>query len=138
MKKSAIVRLVTILAVGLGFLFFTIHSTAIKASCKATPPTSVEIGSKVFPKLRKAPVPFDHKKHISSGIKCVRCHHAWDKTKAKSPKKCDECHKLKKRGPKLSIRRAFHRKCQGCHKEMAKNGEKTGPRRRCSKCHVKK
>ena len=126
MKKVFLVFL------ALAILFPLYLSAAQKA---AAPPETIVIKSNVFKTLRYAPVAFSHKTH--SKITCTECHHKWDKTKQATPKKCDECHGLKKQGKELSLKMAFHKNCRGCHRKMKKEGKTTGPTR-CSKCHVKK
>ena len=88
---------------------------------------------------KKAPVVLSHKKHAEEyKVSCTECHHKWDKEKEKQPKRCSDCHKEKKEGKKLGLKRAFHKSCQGCHKELAKQGKKAGPTTKCSGCHPKK
>ncbi len=81
----------------------------------------------------KAPVTFTHKAHADK-FGCKKCHHTWDE---KSPvKKCTECHKDAADGKKLDAKTAFHNTCKGCHTDMSKKGEKTGPTK-CADCHKK-
>jgi DnaJ-class molecular chaperone len=46
---------------------------------------------------------------------------------------CSSCHKspTKNEGKTLSLKNAFHKNCQGCHKKMKK-----GPKK-CNQCHPK-
>ncbi len=80
---------------------------------------------------KKAPVTFSHKVHADK-FGCKECHHKWDGKG--TPHKCSECHKAKKEGKKPSAKKAYHKKCKGCHKKMKKEGKKTGPTS-CKKCH---
>lgn len=94
-------------------------------------------------------VKFSHKAHASLGTDaaaCQKCHHKWDgKAEIKS---CvsEGCHadvssyKSTEKDPKF-LMTAFHSKspmsCQGCHKEMKKAGQTTGPTA-CAQCHNQK
>ena len=138
MKKVGLLRLAIVLTVAFGFVFCVIHCTTGIALSACDAPDTVIIAPKIFPKMRKAPSPLSHKKHVDTGIKCAECHHTWDEAKDKAPKKCESCHGLEKEGKKLSLKKAFHRNCQGCHKDLDKKGEKTGPTRKCNDCHIKK
>ncbi len=106
-------------------------------SLHAAPPAKVTISHpEVFKKLRKAPVPFNHEQHTKAvNGNCAECHHTY-KGKGE-PVACSKCHGKKKEGKKLSLMKAFHKNCMGCHKKMAKAGKPTGPARKCSGCHKK-
>ncbi len=121
MKKGGLLILLSVVFFGAALLF-------------AATPTTVLIKSPVFKKLRKAPVPFNHKSHAAK-IACKTCHHKY--TGKGEPKKCDSCHTKKKQGKKLGLKLAFHKNCRGCHRKEKKEGKKTGPTR-CNACHVKK
>lgn len=84
------------------------------------------------PEMKKPPVPFKHATHAQ--YECSKCHHTWNGEGA--PKKCTACHGMKKEGKKLDIKEAAHQSCRGCHRDMKKAGEKTGPTP-CSGCHKK-
>ncbi len=104
----------------------------------AGPPDVIKIEHKYTAK-KKGPVTLSHTKHVKEyKVACTECHHKWQKEKEKQPKKCSDCHKEKKEGKVLSLKRAFHKNCMGCHKNLAKQGKKTGPTTKCSKCHAKK
>ena len=83
---------------------------------------------------KKAPVNYNHEKHMASAPDCKSCHHTWDGEGAL--KKCSECHKAKKDGKALGIKTALHKACKDCHKDLKKAGKKTGPTS-CKGCHVK-
>jgi hypothetical protein len=79
-------------------------------------------------------VPFPHRVH--QGLvnqNCQVCHHMDDVTDL-SPTACSECHGAMEGVP--SFKDAMHKRCQGCHKEMAGQG-KPAPVK-CTGCHVKK
>lgn len=88
-----------------------------------------------YPKRLKNPVTLDHKKHaVTNKIACTECHHTWKKEERKIPQKCAECHKAEDKGEK-GLKRAYHKNCQGCHKELKKQAKSTGPTTKCSGCH---
>ena len=81
-------------------------------------------------------VKFTHKKHAETlKIDCIKCHHTWKKGET-SGKLCLECHKAKAEGKALSAKDAFHKDCQGCHKEAEAAKKPAGPTK-CTACHVK-
>ena len=82
---------------------------------------------------KKPPVNYNHTKHSAVAPDCKSCHHTW---KDGTPKKCSECHKAKKDGKALGSKKALHKACKDCHKDMKKAGKKTGPTS-CKGCHVK-
>ncbi|RLB07807.1 MAG: cytochrome C [Deltaproteobacteria bacterium] len=101
-------------------------------------PEMVKIENKYTKRLKK-PVTFTHKKHaVTYKIACTECHHEWKKQERKQPQKCAACHKEKKEGKKLGLKRAYHKNCQGCHKALKAQGKKTGPTTKCSGCHPRK
>ena len=93
----------------------------------------------------KGPVSFSHKKHHDDyGIACTECHHDYQNGKnvwkeGDPVKPCKQCHNpLKKQGKVPKLQNAYHRNCKSCHKELAKAGKKSGPYKKCTKCHAKK
>ncbi len=89
-----------------------------------------------YPKDLKKPVTLPHKAHAST-ITCTECHHTWKKAERKTPQKCAECHKAADKGEK-GLKRAYHKQCMGCHKDLKTQGKKTGPTTKCSGCHPSK
>jgi predicted CXXCH cytochrome family protein len=86
-----------------------------------------------------------HKKHSADyKIACAECHHVYEGGKnvfkeGDPVQKCSGCHDaVKSEGKVKKLMLAYHKNCQGCHKEMNKAGEKTGPTRKCNDCHAKK
>ncbi len=78
-------------------------------------------------------VAFPHRKHQKIvNQNCKVCHHMDDVTDL-SPTACSECHGAMEGVP--SFKDAMHKRCQGCHKEMAAQG-KPAPVK-CTGCHVK-
>ncbi|MBN2808345.1 MAG: cytochrome c3 family protein [Deltaproteobacteria bacterium] len=82
----------------------------------------------------KPAVTFSHAKHAVAVPDCKVCHHTF--TGEGVPQKCSECHKAEKDGKKLDIKNAAHKTCRGCHRDMKKDGKKTGPTP-CTGCHKK-
>ena len=81
-------------------------------------------------------VTFNHKKHAETlKIDCTKCHHTWKQGET-SGKLCVECHKAKAEGKALAAKDAFHKDCQGCHKEAETAKKPAGPTK-CTGCHVK-
>jgi hypothetical protein len=89
-----------------------------------------------YPNKLKSPVTFNHKAH-SAAMDCTKCHHTWKKEESKTPQKCAECHKAADTGEK-GLKKAYHTQCQNCHKDLQKQGKKTGPTTKCSECHPSK
>ncbi|MBN2704917.1 MAG: cytochrome c3 family protein [Deltaproteobacteria bacterium] len=78
----------------------------------------------------KPAVTFSHVKHAA--VECKVCHHTFSGEGA--PQKCSACHKKDKDGKKLASKEAAHKTCRGCHRDMGKEGKKTGPTP-CKGCH---
>jgi len=38
----------------------------------------------------------------------------------------------------MKLQNAYHKNCKTCHKTLAKEGKKSGPFKKCNKCHEKK
>ena len=107
-------------------------------------PDEINIESDVFEKRKYEPTKFTHKKHnIDYKIACTECHHVYKEGKnifkeGDGVQKCFECHDVKKsEGKKKKLMLAYHKNCQGCHRELKKVNKKTGPIK-CKDCHEKK
>jgi len=101
-------------------------------------PDEISVYSDAFKKHKKGAVKLTHKKHnVDYKVACTECHHVY---KEGDPvQKCAECHDVKKsEGKKKKLNLAYHKNCQGCHKELKKVGKKTGPTKKCNNCHEKK
>jgi hypothetical protein len=99
-------------------------------------PDSVTIDNQ-YPKKIKNPVALPHKAHVDKGIACTECHHTWKKEERETPQKCAECHKADDVYEK-GLKRAYHTKCQGCHKDLKKQKKPAGPTTTCTGCHPSK
>lgn len=88
----------------------------------------------VLKEIQKAQpaVTFSHATH-SKSFNCTECHHTYKGEGA--IEKCSKCHGEKEEGKKVSLKNAFHNKCNGCHK--AKKAEGKNPPTACSGCHKK-
>ncbi|MBK7518734.1 MAG: cytochrome c3 family protein [Gammaproteobacteria bacterium] len=77
------------------------------------------------------PMSFAHDDH--GGENCTVCHHNFvDDTGADT---CMRCHVNDTRVA-ASLEQQFHGLCMGCHVERQLAGEKHGPARHCSDCHL--
>lgn len=118
-------RILSVVAVMVALVFGT---STLYSMVMADPPDTCKIDK--FKEKKKA-VPFPHKAHVDSGLKCKECHH---KMSGDKPEKgCTACHKAKK-GDAPAAKKAFHKSCKDCHKKMKKAGKKTGPTK-CGDCH---
>jgi len=110
-----------------GLFFFLFASTIVGAA--DYPKGAVEVkleGAKM------APVSFSHETHATKAkVDCVKCHHA----DAQSPKACTTCHKAEAKDKAPGAKDAFHKTCQGCHKDAAAKGAKAPTK--CNECHKK-
>lgn len=136
--------LAIILIVG-GFIYLPVSSLMA-----ADIPDVIKMESKVYSKHSKDIVSFPHKKHaVDKKIACTECHHVFKDGKnvwkeGDEVKKCDACHSEPKKpsGVKVSkaekIKRfhytAIHANCKGCHWDLKKKDEPTGPTS-CNDCH---
>jgi hypothetical protein len=108
-------------------------------------PGEFKIKSDAFTKYKKGPVQFTHKKHsVDYKIACTECHHVYKEGKnvfkeGDPVQKCSACHDaVKSKGKVKKLMLAYHRNCQGCHKQLEKAGKKAGPTKKCNDCHEKK
>ena len=105
----------------------------------------INIKSDAFKAYKKGPVKLTHKKHnVDYKIACADCHHVYKEGKnvykeGDSVQKCSECHDaLKSKGKVKKLMLAYHKNCQGCHKQLEKADKKAGPTKKCNDCHEKK
>jgi hypothetical protein len=107
-------------------------------------PDEILIKDDAFEKHKKGPVKLTHKKHnVDYKIACTDCHHVYKEGKniykeGDPVQRCSACHDVKEsEGEKKKLMLAFHKNCQGCHRELKKANKKTGPTK-CNDCHEKK
>jgi len=88
---------------------------------------------KVVLNAKPGNITFPHKAHAETlKIACAICHHTTKE--GETPVKCSTCHGKDIKA--LKAQDAFHKKCQGCHKEMNEKEKKNAPTK-CTQCHVK-
>ena len=94
------------------------------------------VDNSVFESPVRAPAVFEHDVHNeTAGLDdCTVCHHLYEDGKliedeTSEDQACSECHPVNGSGNSLSLRRAYHLNCKGCHLE-----EKAGPIM-CAQCH---
>jgi len=144
MRKEIVFLSAVILTIAL----FTGGGILIATELPTEAPDEINIYSDAYEKSKKkhkyGPTPFTHKKHnVDYKIVCTECHHVYEGKKnlfkeGDPVQKCTECHEVKKsEGKKKKLTLAYHKNCQGCHKDLKKAKKKTGPIK-CNDCHVKK
>ncbi len=90
---------------------------------------------------QRTPVAFSHELHMGL-YECLDCHHKYengenvldeDDLVEDSPEvNCGSCHDDK---ASIDRQRAYHRQCMGCHIQVRKAGEASGPEM-CGACHL--
>ena len=121
----------SILAIMLALLFHTALSVAQE--------DMKYVDNKVFDKPTRAPALFEHDAHNeASGVEdCSECHHVYEDGKivedeSSEDMSCADCHQLSSSTNPVPLRRAFHKNCKGCHRELG-----AGPIM-CGECHQNK
>jgi hypothetical protein len=116
-----------------------------KAAAQALPADPMLLKAPEGVAMKQAPVSFSHKSHSALG--CAACHHTWDGKGAIGGCMDKGCHDLteavtpqEKKSPAFFYN-AFHARgsqtsCVGCHGELKKAGQPTGPTG-CQECHPK-
>ena len=143
-------RFITVLLVGLTCMFF-LAVGVLTAGEKQKVPDEMKLQNKGYAKDKKGAVKLTHKKHnVDFKIACAECHHVYEGGKnvwkeGDHVDKCSKCHpilwekgKKKKKGEAMKLQNAYHKNCKTCHKTLAKEEKKTGPFKKCNKCHEKK
>ena len=105
----------------------------------------IVIDNEDYKKNRQGRVIFTHTKHARDyNVSCWECHHEYDEkinlwTPLSDTMNCLECHDpIEKQDEAVRLQTAYHLNCKGCHKKLAQEKKKTGPYRKCLKCHEKK
>ncbi len=116
-----------------GFVF-----SSVGALIAADAPDVITIENK-YKSDKKGPVLLHHKKHaVDYKVACADCHHAYKDGKnvwkqGDPVQKCSSCHDPEeKKGNADKLQLAFHKNCQGCHKELK---GKEAPYKKCNDCH---
>ncbi len=111
------------------FFLFLVISVTLPAKAAEYPKTPITIkleGGKM------PPVVFPHENHVEKQkIGCEKCHHK----DPQDPKACTACHGKEAKGAQPAAKDAFHKRCQGCHKEEAAKGLNAPTK--CMECHKK-
>lgn len=91
-----------------------------------------------FKQMMRPPASFRHDLHNERAEieECNVCHHVFEAGKrvdgeSSEDSPCSECHAPKDGSYPMSLVKAFHTRCKGCHME-----KKAGPVM-CAECHVK-
>ena len=80
----------------------------------------------VIPGGSKADITLPHQTHQAALENCDQCHNLF-------PQETGSIVKMKAAGTLKKMQ--VMKQCQGCHKEMIKAGQKTGPVK-CAECHI--
>jgi hypothetical protein len=108
-------------------LLVSFVSSSLNAAEYPKQPITIKLEGAKMP-----PVVFSHDVHVEKEkIDCVRCHHK----DPQNPKACTVCHGKEAKGAQPPAKDAFHKSCQGCHKEMAAKGVQAPTK--CMECHKK-
>ena len=133
----------SLLAVSVAVLFLWVAFSSAVVEC----PDDIMIDNDGWPKNQYEAAKLSHKKHATEyKVQCNHCHHVYKDGKnvwaeGQPVQKCSECHNVYKLGKdlreasdeekKLSLYKAYHDSCKGCHQK-----EKKGPVK-CIECHAK-
>jgi hypothetical protein len=128
-------KLIFLVIVGLVFLAMgTLQAVDV--------PDEVKIYEDSIKDHKKGPVNLAHKKHSADyKVACTECHHAYKDGKnvwkeGDPVQKCSACHDPEQKKDNVDkLQNAFHKNCQGCHKELK---GKQAPYKKCNDCHEKK
>jgi len=119
--------------------FMALIFLAVGALTAADIPDQAKIDNKGYKSDKKGPVNLSHKKHATDyKVKCADCHHDYKDGKnvwkdGDPVKKCVACHDPEeKKGNADKAQLAYHKNCQGCHKELK---GKEAPSKKCADCH---
>lgn len=89
-----------------------------------------------FESAKLGTVTFLHKMHASlQDTECTTCHHRG--VDESPPEDCHNCHTSEPTNEAPKAIKAFHIRCRGCHEYTVESGQKAGPVKKCTLCHVK-
>ena len=142
-EKIKAKKVLSLLAVSVAVVFSWVALSGAGVDC----PDDIMIENDGWPKNKYEAAPLSHKKHTTEyKVQCADCHHVYKDGKnvweeGQPVQKCSECHNVYKLGKdlreaseeekKLSLYKAYHDNCKGCHKK-----EQKGPIK-CAECHAK-
>ena len=113
--------------IGLAVLFIAGNAFGVEVSIG---PADITLQTEAARK----PADFPHRQHQDS-YACTACHHAKDEVMVID--KCAGCHTKEISNPDVnSYKKAAHKLCKDCHKEVNKKGSEAPIK--CSGCHPKK
>lgn len=91
-----------------------------------------------FKSLMRPTVPFAHDEHNEKAAieECSTCHHVYEDGKriegeSSEDRECSACHLSEGGSDPMSLVKAYHGRCKGCHDE-----KKAGPIM-CADCHIR-
>ena len=139
-KKAALLSLILLFT---GFVLTGVSLQAVAEDDESSDLDTIIINNEDYSKKRRGPVRFTHKKHARDyQVSCWQCHHVYDEKQQKliaadgMEAMCADCHELKKRGNTPGLRKAYHGRCNKCHRKMKKLKKPSGPST-CGECHKK-
>jgi hypothetical protein len=142
----------SLLAGSVALVFLWVAFSGAVVEC----PDEITIKNDGWPQVKYEPVKFSHKKHSAEyKIPCKECHHVYKDGKnvweeGQPVQKCSSCHNVYKLGKdlqgasdaekKLSLFKAYHDNCVGCHKKENKEKGKEEAKApvKCTECHALK
>ena len=111
---------------------------ALAAQTTLAQPDALTLAPALEGPQHRPSVKFPHAAH-QQNQDCTACHHYYDNGRnawtADKPTTCADCHKSGGQS-KLGLQSAFHRQCLGCHTQLARAKQNSGPRT-CGACHVR-
>lgn len=142
-NKMHVKKGLSLLAVSVAMVFLWVAFSGAVVEC----PDDIMINNEGWAKDKYEPAKLSHKKHATEyKVQCADCHHVYKDGKnvweeGQAVQKCSECHNVYKLGKdlreasdeekKLSLFKAYHDNCKGCHKTAQKGPVK------CAECHAK-
>jgi predicted CXXCH cytochrome family protein len=122
-----VVRGVKLIVMGVALLFIAGNAFGVEVSIG---PADITLQTEAARK----PADFPHRQHQDS-YACTACHHAKDEVMVID--KCASCHNKEIANAEVnSYKKAAHKLCKDCHKEVNKEGSEAPIK--CSGCHTKK
>ena len=147
-NKMHLKKGLSLLALSVAVVFLWVAFSGAVVEC----PDDIMINNEGWAKDKYEPAKLSHKKHATEyKVQCTDCHHVYEDGKnvweeGKAVQKCSECHNVYKLGKdlreasddekKLSLYKAYHDNCKGCHKKEQKETENKAPVK-CAECHAK-
>ncbi len=142
-SKTSLKKGLSLVALPLSMVFLWVAFSGAVVEC----PDDIMIQNEGWPDDKYEAAPLSHKKHATEyKVPCKDCHHVFKDGKnvweeGQPVQKCSECHNVYKLGKdlreaseeekKLSLYKAYHDNCKGCHKKMEKGPVK------CKDCHAR-